>query len=498
MEGSETDRDSGLFVDFGEVVPRGPHERDVVEFLQWAQGQPGIEIHPSIAALGSGLATSGFVPKGTPLIRVASEFYAGEKTLRQSLHEASADMVIDVNQRVGEETFAQTEAMTAREAECQRLMEEASGPEFWPIRLALRLLKESADQESPWRAYIATLPPSPGSACLWTADQVADLQYLPVQRALKSLMSELRHFFDAHFVGRATFGTQVDYADLVVAVAQAQERGVEVAPDRHALVPLVDLVAPEAGGDGPTCVLRVEGDDSGGFSTLSAARDLQPGEVLTRDFGLARDELLLRRGLVPQCGPEDDVVILAGIGAGSAQTWQVRAIERLVDTQPGPQPGDIVVPSRVRRGDQLEEAIGSELFVTARVMACRRKEELYGDEGEWAGSVAARKRGLEGLRPKVRKACLDLLVNTVWGCQYAFPTSAEEDYKRLQTCADHRRRTAVAYRLEKKLVLRDVHRLLRDVQGKVAEACAHGRRKDGAQHAKAGGKKRSVGGRGFA
>jgi len=471
----------------GERHPCVITELQVANLLSWARKQSAMKVHPGVVARGMSLVTSMAISRGTPLIGVMSSLYFGEQDV------------------FGRSAGPNLGKQSATEAECQRLMQAVSEPTQWPLRLAVRLLRESNDPESPWQPHVRTLAPCPRAPLLWSLDKASELQYLPAKRALKEELLRFQRFFDTHFDGQTVMDMNVEEATLGSWVAAAASRAVEVEPGCHVLMPLMGLVCPpEAlafesicrGAEVPpaSCVLTVEGTQEQGLCVLCAERNLQPGEVLTRDAGLSADELLLRHGLATSRNPVDDVVMWAHIGDASMKRWQLHAIERRATTEPGVAKGDVLIRSRVRRGRKLSQAIDADLLHSARVLACKREEDLYG-VGEWAGDPVEHARGFRGVGSELRRACLLWLEVAVLQCLQSFETSIEEDEELLATLRGHRR-TPVAYRLEKKRILKDVLQLLQDAKDKEVQRRAQRKASSGLPRAVTG-RRQPVARRGF-
>eukprot|EP00929_Paragymnodinium_shiwhaense_P120387 TRINITY_DN92314_c0_g1_i1.p1 TRINITY_DN92314_c0_g1~~TRINITY_DN92314_c0_g1_i1.p1 ORF type:complete len:689 (-),score=144.12 TRINITY_DN92314_c0_g1_i1:40-2106(-) len=496
----DVERDAWLFVSMGEVEPVAPQAAAVEELLAWARTQEAVQMSASLAVAESGrLIVQEAIPQGTPLVVLKPDLFLGEQPVVFNTEDNASGqaVVIDVDTDPAGgsgEAFVPVSSLPAAEAECRRLLEEAGEPELWPLRLGLRILKEAADSKSPWFAYLASLDPRPPAPLMWSLDQAAELQYLPVMTSLKAQLRRLSEFYSQQLQGNFKFGSEASRVGLVTAVACAAGRATSI-PNTdcdHTLLPVIDLVGPPETSTEATAVFdervlpncTLEFGEEG--ATLRAARDLQPEEVLTRDVALSPDEVLMRYG-VPTSGiVEDEVVIAACIGAGSARNWQLRAIERLCGpTEPGPMKGDVIVRSCVRRSDTLSGAIGGELFVCARVLSCKKKEELYGDEGEWAGAEVAKQRGLSGLRKEVRLKCLGVLTKTVEDCASAFMSSATYDREILKSLRNANRSRATAYRLQKKRILEDVLALLHNMTekegGKVKKSSSMDASKDGGE-----------------
>lgn len=423
-------------------------EFQVASLISWARGQPNFLVHPAVVARGNRLAVSMPVSAGTPLIGVKSEGY-----FHEMLELPNADGVA-----------------TDSEAECHRLTKLAEKPEMWPLRLAVRLLKEANDPESPWEAYVQSTAIRPQTPMLWSVTQANELQYLPTKRLVKEQLLELRSFHEANLASSPLGPSKADLLAFAALVSTAAARGIEVEDGRRALLPLVDLVCPPEGAVAaaeaprpPSCKLELEED----LAVVTAAHDLPSGEVLTRDHGLSHEELLLRHGLAAAGGVKDDVVLWAAVRRQDAKPWQLRELRRSVATEPGVSEGDLIVRSSVKRGKKLSEAIGRGLIHASRVLVCERESGLHG-VAEWARDERKASKGLAGLGSEQRRGCIANLVHAIEGYQKTFDTTAEQDEQMLQTVHGNWK-VAVAYRLEKKRVLQDVLAVLERAKDREVE-----------------------------
>eukprot|EP00933_Yihiella_yeosuensis_P073315 TRINITY_DN81964_c0_g1_i1.p1 TRINITY_DN81964_c0_g1~~TRINITY_DN81964_c0_g1_i1.p1 ORF type:complete len:537 (+),score=110.84 TRINITY_DN81964_c0_g1_i1:201-1613(+) len=467
-----------------------------------ARRNSNMKVHPGIVAKGSYLCTSMPIPEGTPLIGVTGDLF---------LEEGSADG-----------------KGTKEDEMCQTLQEavRAEHPQWWALRLALRLLKETASSKDPtWQSYSRSLEALPAVPTLWSFEQAKELQYAPAQKTIFERLAALQDFHRDHVFAPAgetpPLGKHIDATSLAIAEAAVGSRAMEIAPGRRALIPLLDLVGPPEGPEGweiqmgkklssASCVLEIEatgGPTGSGLAFLSAARDLQRGEVLTRtDSSMNADDLLFRHGLATSFSAgsgnsavqrADDAMIYAGISKESVQPWQLAIIREALDPEPGSRPGSWVVSAKVRRAKKLMEAIDPKLIFCARVLGCKSKEDLVG--AEWvtlSKDEAAGLSNLDGLTSMQRRAALGVLKIAVEAAIKSFETTPEKDQEMLRGTSDENLRSAVAYRLEKKRLLADVLKLLERADDKEVGKRVE-RNKLADLPAALGGKKKSLAGKGF-
>jgi len=434
----------------------GPSEISIAKLLAWARAQRSVKIHPGVSARGSKLVVSMPVDEGTPLLGILPE-----TLLAASLGPGSESRDAD--------------------KEYQQLLEATTGADKDILGLALRLLRERGDATSPWDNYLGCLPSRPAAPITWNTEQVTELQYTPIRQAIKDQAEWLSDFVDSHFKASRLGRSQGDpLAALSWAFASASERSVAVVGRGRVLVPVLDLVGPPegvaqtVGADdmlAPSCRLAIEGDGDDAILVLYAARRLESGDVLTRDVGCSNaEELLLRCGVAgEEGGPGDCVVDVAGcIGEGTAERWQLRAINRAMRTKPG-RLGDVSFQGQVRRHSELSEALSGTFFHVARVISCESQEELdvvVGDNSEEVSPVSGLQTdGVSGIYGRQRDRCINALERTLKACRGDFATTLAEDKKALPSL-EGIRRTAVAYRLGKKRALDEVLRQVEDARQK--------------------------------
>lgn len=431
-------------------APAEPTEMSLLRLLSRARGRTDVmKVHPGLSIQGPRLIVSMPVSAETPLIGVLPGFVlTDELPLKGAL--TGAD---------GAEGADSTE-------ELQGLVESAAGsPVDSPeLRLGLQLMWEkSRGLFSWWEPYVASLPPRAAPPLAWGDTELAELQYAPAKQGVSEEVEGLRSFADACLKPESMGGLPGDaLKELRWAVAVARQRAVDLGGGRSGLVPLVDLVGPpEADGDeGPSCKLVAEGP----VQVLYAARNLKPGDVLTRDAGLAGEEYLFRRGLPPRQLAADEPLQVWGLVAEGAALWQLKAITAAVPTRPGRMAGDVHVRGEVRRGELLEEMISESLFHAARVLSCEAEEELevYVGEPQDVPVVAGDSRGFAGLFGDRRTACVDRMIGLLKGAS-EFPTTLQEDEKQLPDLQGWKR-AAVTFRMEKKRVLQEVVQKLEEAK----------------------------------
>lgn len=424
--------------------------------LQWCKMQPSLMIHPGIVAGTGCLKTSMPVLKGTPLIGVRPAAYLSERPVPGGGDSALSD--------------------AARE----ELLGAFQRPESWPFRLALRMHEEARNPSSPWQRYLASLAPRPAAPFLWSMQQVIELQYIPVKRAIRDQLQEVRAFHCQVATAGLCEGSDEDLLSIGCLVASAAAGGIRIQPDAWATMPLIDLVGPPemAVTDEmvfghlarePSCLLEVEGDLEDGSVVLFAARDLSPGEVLTRDLGLPADETLLRYGLCPSRGhPGDSCVVWAGVDRDNMEGWRIvefkRAMKREVEA--GVDANKLFVEARIRPGKTLAEAVDKTLVHAARVLSCKTEDAFYGGK-EWARNEKPGEskglRGLKGLSTEYRRNTLTALSDLLKGAVAAFETSIVEDQQIFPRAQRHHR-VAIAYRLGKKRLINEVEGVVSDTQ----------------------------------
>jgi len=446
-------------------TPCAAGDLSIAELLKWARTQSSLKVHPALVARNGKLVVSMPVASGTPLVGVMPGCYLGEKP---SLGNDASE----------------------KEAECQTLMQDMSDPELWPYRLAVRLLKEQSDDASPWQSYTRSLMPRPPAPLLWSPGQANELQYIPIKRTLKEQLLEYQSTYDEHLKDKQIMGANVDRSRFAALVANAMARGVEVNPGHYVLMPLLDMVGPpeamkkntktmtseevvyqaiaDVTAPGVTdevepasCNLQVEGGEEG-LAFLTAARDLNTGDELTRDHSLSSDELLLRHGVAAMPKQDEEMALWTGIKKSSIQKWQARAIQRVCEMEDGPA-GSVVIKSKVRRGKTFKESIDKSLIYSIRVLAARREKDLYGAE-EWQQEDFT-KKPMDGMDSEQRRSVILLLENAIDGYRKTFDTTVAEDKKELRTVKGNIR-VAVTYRLSKKRVLDELDAILERIKDK--------------------------------
>lgn len=416
-------------------APVEPTEMSVLRLLSWGRGQTNlVKVHPGLSVKGPQLIVSMPVRADTPLLGIMPDFV------------------------LTDELPAEGDNGSEGMEELQGLMKSAAGsPVDSPeLRLALQLLREkSRGIATWWEPYVASLPPRAAPPLAWGDTELAELQHAPARQAVSEEVEGLRSFADACLTPESLGGLPDDaLKELRWAVAVARQRAVDLGGGRSGLVPLVDLVGPpeEDGDEGPSCRLVAEGP----VQVLYAARNLKPGEVLTRDPGLTGEEYFFRRGLPPPQLAADEPLQVWGLVVEGAELWQLKAITAAVATRPGRMAGDVYVRGEVRRGERLEEMISESLFHAARVLSCETEEELevYVGEPRDVPAVAGDSRGFAGLFGDRRAVCVDRMIGLLRGAG-EFPTTLQEDEKQLPQLQGWKR-AAVTFRMEKKRVLQEV------------------------------------------
>eukprot|EP00435_Cladocopium_sp_Y103_P042270 s1943_g11.t1 len=299
-----------------EAQTEAPSDVKLGKLLSWARQQNFMKLHPCLSFGKSGnvaLQLSVPVSAGTPILGVLDDAFLGSSDLPEPWRKVWDG---------------------ARERY----------PEWWALHLGIPLLKERRGPSSDaWEAYQNSVAPQPAAPLLWSSAQAQELrlgvreQYVPMKKQLQHRIEAIQDFYNEILVlAEAASGPSLpSVLELAQAVATAR-RAIEVSPGQRALLPLLDMATVPAGKPTPeaNCDLQVEPDGGPGgraIAILVAARDLQPGETLSRHEGLAPDELLLEHGW------PDDVTIHVGLKKAVVEPWQLATLRHPAKLKTGMQ-----------------------------------------------------------------------------------------------------------------------------------------------------------------
>ena len=194
--------------------------------------------------------------------------------------------------------------------------------QLWQLQLGLRLLSERTKQYSTtgtsasfYQPYIDLLPLAYSTPLFYQRDDVAALQYPPMQQQINKrsrLLSTLSHAITTeqrqqqqHSVTVDPFhGQSIAPSLLGWAMSAVSSRAFSFHSHRR-LLPLIDMANHSF-----TPSTRIESTDSQPYITMYATRDLQAGDELTINYGPhSNDAYLIDYGFVIDDNPYDDLLL---------------------------------------------------------------------------------------------------------------------------------------------------------------------------------------------
>lgn len=311
-------------------------QEEVATLLRWVEERGGsvgpIAVAPAPALGGRAVAAARDVEEGEVLLRVPTAALLNAATLERR-HAAAAEAS---GGAAGAEGGATAE---------QQVLEVLHELEYTPTNaMALALLWEvHRGEESPWAAFVASLPPQLHTPVVLPKERreelfnntavlrLADRRRRGAERAYHALMTEnLLRFYTAAFdKALAADGGVWSLPSWLWSLSIVWSRSHSVAvgaagsdDDRRlpSLVPGGDLfnafVGDSVDGEGGAPGAFSETDASGEFFEYRAARPLRAGEEITvrytaSDAGVACGELLLDYGFCFGAHDQADVAILA-------------------------------------------------------------------------------------------------------------------------------------------------------------------------------------------
>ncbi|CAK9107420.1 Uncharacterized protein SCF082_LOCUS50006 [Durusdinium trenchii] len=404
--------------------PQGPDKLSLARLRIWARSQSrSFKVNPGIAVQNGKLVASVPMEAGSPLIgvRPAACLRALPDDVAEEREEAALQLA-------------------------WRAMQMVANMEGGPTM---------SDDEEPWpTAYLEALEVRPPQPLLWNAEEVCELQDLPLQMRIKKLTRRVDKWFKQRCVNSGMAGFTSNQAfRLAFRAGFASFFAKSIQIDRSwVLVPFLDAIEPmgltsEQDFRCGNCKVEVEEiAPQQQLVVLSATRDLKEGDVLVREIEpqLSPADVLLHYGTVL---PADSVVEL------SAKAYLENApdrLQRLPGLRPGRLPGDVSLAGCLRPharypgedGTRLDDlkAMVDDVFLKASLVLAN--EELEKVEVE----------DFVNLTGRAKLQCLEMLRKVLVSCRGEFPTSLQEDTK-LLTSAKGCRRLAVAYRHAQKTAL---------------------------------------------
>ena len=190
---------------------------------------------------------------------------------------------------------------------------------LWQLRLGLRLLSERTKQYSTtgaatasfYQPYIDLLPLAYSTPLFYQREDVAALQYPPIQQQINKrsrLLSTLSHAITTAQQRSGSVdpfhGQSISPSLLGWAMSAVSSRAFSFHSHRR-LLPLIDMANHSF-----TPSTRIELTDTQPALTLYATRDLQAGDELTINYGPhSNDAYLIDYGFVIDDNPHDDLLL---------------------------------------------------------------------------------------------------------------------------------------------------------------------------------------------
>ncbi|CAK9009417.1 unnamed protein product [Durusdinium trenchii] len=302
--------------------PQGPDKLSLARLRIWARSQSrSFKVNPGIAVQNGKLVASVPMEAGSPLIgvRPAACLRALPDDVAEEREEAALQLA-------------------------WRAMQMVANMEGGPTM---------SDDEEPWpTAYLEALEVRPPQPLLWNAEEVCELQDLPLQMRIKKLTRRVDKWFKQRCVNSGMAGFTSNQAfRLAFRAGFASFFAKSIQIDRSwVLVPFLDAIEPmgltsEQDFRCGNCKVEVEEiAPQQQLVVLSATRDLKEGDVLVREIEpqLSPADVLLHYGTVL---PADSVVEL------SAKAYLENApdrLQRLPGLRPGRLPGDVSLAGCLR------------------------------------------------------------------------------------------------------------------------------------------------------
>uniref|UniRef100_A0A7S0QT59 Rubisco LSMT substrate-binding domain-containing protein n=1 Tax=Pyramimonas obovata TaxID=1411642 RepID=A0A7S0QT59_9CHLO len=337
---------------------------------------------------------------------------------------------------------------------CTIVAEEIAQPfdgASWGASLAAKVFQEQArGEESPFYAYLQTLPPSATTTVLAQPHELAEVQYEPMAARIQDLTLRFQHDFDQCPPFALEGASWVDFVNVLATIYSRTFR----INGRRYLIPAVDQLNHTVGEHQAEWRL----DEAEGVINVVATAPVPSGGQLFASYGhRSNDDFLLFYGFVPAKNPADDVEVFNTVDA--AVEW---AVDRFAPDDPtaaraAAAAAAAVVQSRMEAEERETEAAEGMAF---EVVAGQRPSEMalrVLRSGEVDGRLMAALEALHSAGGGVHP--LEAIVHRCAEVLSEFPTTAEDDVGILQEAnaeLSDLAKLLIRYRIGKKVVLMTV------------------------------------------